>query len=71
MVKRGKTKTIIRLMLIIVSLIGMLVCAALSLIFYIRHPDMTELRRLIEFPYPTVGALVCLILLFISRYMKN
>lgn len=58
--KKIKIKTIIRLALMIVSLIGMIACSVSATVFYIRNPDMTELRRLIEFPWPTIGVVACL-----------
>lgn len=69
MVRKSKTKTIIRLALIIVSLIGMLACSASATVFYIRNPDMTELRRLIEFPWPTIGFMACLVAYVIGEYV--
>ena len=58
--KKIKIKTIIRLALMIVSLIGMIACSVSATVFYIRNPDMTELRRLIEFPWPTIGIVASL-----------
>lgn len=64
-----KVKTIIRVALIVIALIGMLVCVISSTIFYFRNPDMTELRRFIEFPWPTIGIVVCLALYGIGKYV--
>ena len=69
MVRKSKTKTIIRLALMIASLMGMLVCSVSATVFYIRNPDMTELRRLIEFPWPTIGVVVCLVVYGIGKYV--
>lgn len=69
MVNKSKTKTIIRLALMIVSLMGMLVCSVSATVFYIRNPDMTELRRLIEFPWPTIGVVVFLVVYGIGKYV--
>lgn len=69
MVNKSKTKTIIRLALMIVSLMGMLACSVSAMVFYIRNPDMTELRRLIEFPWPTIGVVVCLVVYGIGKYV--
>lgn len=65
----GKVKTIIRVALMVIALIGMLVCVISSTIFYFRNPDMTELRRFIEFPWPTIGIVVCLALYGIGKYV--
>lgn len=69
MVKKSKIKTIIRLMLMVVSLIGMLACAVSATVFHIQNPDMTELRRLIEFPWPTIGIVACLVVYGIGKYV--
>lgn len=58
--KKSKIKTVIRLVLISVSLIGMIACVVSAMVFYFQNPDMTELRRLIEFPWPTIGIVACL-----------
>lgn len=66
---KGKVKTIIRVALMVIALIGMLVCVISSTIFYFQNPDMTELRRFIEFPWPTIGIVVCLALYGIGKYV--
>lgn len=66
---KGKVTTIIRVALMVIALIGMLVCVISSTIFYLRNPDMTELRRFIECPWPTIGAVVCLALYGIGKYV--
>ena len=66
--KKSKTKTIIGLVLMIISTIGMVACAVCATVFYFQNPDMTELRRFIEFPWPTIGAAVCLAVLGIGKY---
>lgn len=68
MAKKSKIKTIIRLALMIISLMGMLACAVSATIFYFQNPDMTELRRLIEFPWPTIGSVTCLAVYGIGKY---
>lgn len=66
---KGRVKTIIRLVLILFSVIGMFICLISSTIFYFQNPDMTELRRLIEFPWPTIGIVVCLMVYGIGKYV--
>ena len=66
--KKSKTKTIIGLVLMIISTIGMVVCAVCATVFYFQNPDMTELRRFIEFPWPIIGAAVCLAVFGIGKY---
>ena len=67
--KKSKTKTIIRLVLMIISTIGMVACAVCAMVFYFQNPDMTELRRLIEFPQPTIGVVICLAVFGIGKYI--
>ena len=67
--KKNKTKTTIRLALMIVSLMGMLACTVSATVFYFKNPDMTELRRLIEFPWPTIGCVGCLVVYGIGKYV--
>lgn len=66
--KKSKTKTIIGLVLMIISTIGMVACAVCATVFYFQNPDMTELRRFIKFPWPTIGAAVCLAVFGIGKY---
>ena len=66
---KDRVKTIIRLILILFSVIGMFICLISATIFYFRNPDMTELRRFIEFPWPTIGIVVCLMVNGIGKYV--
>lgn len=66
---KGRVKTIIRLVLMLFSVIGMFICLISATIFYFQNPDMTELRRLIEFPWPTIGLVVCSVLYGIGKYV--
>lgn len=68
MAKKSKIKTIIRLALMIISLMGMLACVVSATVFYFQNPDMTELRRLIEFPWSTIGFVACLAVYGIGKY---
>ncbi len=67
--KKSKIKTIIRFVLMIISLIGMIACAVCATVFYFQNPDMTGLRRLIEFPQPTIGVAICLAVFGIGKYV--
>ena len=69
MARKSKIKKTIRFVLAIVSLIGMLACSASATVFYVRNPDMTELRRLIEFPWSTIGFMACLVAYVIGEYV--
>lgn len=68
MAKKSKIKKTIRFVLTLVSLIGMLACVVSTTVFHFQNPDMTELRRFIEFPWPTIGAVVCLVVYGIGEY---
>lgn len=68
MIKKSK-RTTIRFALTLVSLIGMLVCVISATVFHFQNPDMTELRRFIEFPWPTIGAAICLTVFGIGMYV--
>lgn len=68
MIKKSR-RTTIRFALTLVSLIGMLVCVISATVFHFQNPDMTELRRFIEFPWPTIGAVVCLVVYVIGEYI--
>lgn len=67
MAKKSK-RTTIRFALTLVSLIGMLACVVSATVFHFQNPDMTELRRFIEFPWPTIGAVICLVVYGILEY---
>ena len=69
MMKKSKTKTIIGLVLMIISTIGMVACAVCATVFYFQNPDMTELRRFIEFPQPAIGVVICLAVFGIGKYI--
>lgn len=50
----------------IVGIIGMIVGGIWATVFYFSNPDMTELRRLIECPEPTILCLVSYIIMRIG-----
>lgn len=68
MIKKSR-KTTIRFALTLISLIGMLACVISATVFYFQNPDMTGLRRFIEFPWPTIGAVVCFVVYVIGEYV--
>lgn len=51
-------KTIFGIILVIGGFIGILVCIIASYVFMFRNPDMTTMRRFLEYPWPTVWAVV-------------
>ena len=56
-----KIKDLIGIILILGSVIGLIICVIASAVFYIQNPDMTALRRFIEYPAPSIWAVVCFI----------
>ena len=66
------SKNIVSLIGIILTLggfIGLIACGIAAMVFYFQNPDMTDLRRLIEYPGPSIWAVVCLICEAIGRGM--
>lgn len=66
-----KFKEFIGVILTIGSLIGIVVCAIVSTIFYFQNPDMTDLRRLFEYPEPAIGAVICFITFTIGSILVS
>lgn len=62
-------KSLIGIILMLGGFVGLIACAVAALVFYLQNPDMTDLRRLIEYPGPSIGAIVCLICEAIGRGM--
>ena len=54
-----------------VCLVGVIVCAILAFIFNIQHPDMTEMRLLMENPGPAIGAVVFASVLPLASYITR
>lgn len=59
--KKRNIKTFIGMILTFGSLVGMSMCGIAAIVFAFKNPDMTEIRRLIEYPYPTIWAIICFI----------
>ena len=53
-----KAKGMLGLALIFCGFIGMIICAISACVFVCRNPDMTEMRRFLEYPWPTVWCIV-------------
>ena len=68
MIKGGK-KTTIRFALTLISLIGMLACAVSAAVFHSQNPGMKEVDLYLEFPWPKIGAAVCLVVHAIGKYV--
>lgn len=64
-----KIKALIGIILILGGFVGLIACAIAATVFYFKNPDMTDLRRFLEYPAPSIGAVVCLICEAIGRGM--
>jgi hypothetical protein len=53
-----KIKDIIGCGLILCGFIGIIICAIAGCVFAWSNPDMTEMRRFLEYPWPTVWIIV-------------
>lgn len=51
-------KGIIGCGLVLCGFIGIIACAIAALVFRCKNPDMTEMRRFLEYPWPTVWCIV-------------
>lgn len=60
-------KALIGIILMLGGFIGLIACGIAAFVFYFQNPDMTDLRRFIEYPGPSIGAVVCLICEAIGR----
>jgi len=59
--KMKDIKVIIGLVLAVSGGVAMIVCGIINLGIYVENPDMTGMRRLMEFPWPSVGAVISFI----------
>ena len=59
--------SLIGIILMLGGFIGLIACGIAAMVFYFQNPDMTDLRRLIEYPGPSIGAIVCLICEAVGR----
>jgi hypothetical protein len=59
--KKRNIKTLTGIILTFGSLAGMIICGIAAIVFAFKHPDMTEIRRFLEYPDPTIWAIICFI----------
>lgn len=65
-------KSTIGLGLILGGFIGIVACVIANYVFMWQHPDMTTMRRFLEYPWPTVWCIVDYIGIQIGIWMvKN
>lgn len=65
---KNKIKTIISAALIIIAFIACVASAIWALVFKFMNPDMTEMRLLIENPYPTIICIVSIVALMVGKF---
>lgn len=52
--------------IVVVTLIVIITCTVVSVIFQFSHPDMTTTRRLLEFPQPLIISIISAVIFFIG-----
>lgn len=62
-------KALIGIILTLGGFVGLIACAIAVIVFYFQNPDMTGLRRFLEYPEPSIWAVVCIICEGIGRNM--
>lgn len=67
--KKSNLTAIIGWILIVLAIIAIIGCGIAAAIFYFQNPDMTELRRFIEYPAPSIIALIAVIAVFVGNYL--
>ena len=67
--KKSNLTAIIGCILIIVAIIAIIGSAVAAVIFYFQNPDMTELRRFIEYPAPSIIALIAIVVVYVGKYL--
>lgn len=67
--KKHTVHFIIGCILIVLAIIAIIGCAISAVIFYFQNPDMTELRRFIEYPAPSIIALIAIVVAYVGKYL--
>lgn len=65
----NKAKMIIGCIMVVIGIIAIICCAIAGIIITILNPDMTEMRQFIEYPEPTIIALISLVAVHIGTKM--
>lgn len=69
--KKHNLTAIIGCILIVLAIIAIIGSAVASVIFYFQNPDMTELRRFIEYPAPSIIALIAIVVVYVGKYLVS
>lgn len=67
--KKSNLTAIIGCILIVLAIIAIIGSAVAAVIFYFQNPDMTELRRFIEYPAPSIIALIAIVVVYVGKYL--
>jgi hypothetical protein len=65
----NKVKAICGIIMVFGGIIAAIGCVIASIIFAFQNPDMTELRRFLEYPGPSIIALISLAVMKIGVNM--
>lgn len=58
---KERIKVIIACILVFGGIAGCIGAAIAAIVFAIKNPDMTNMRRLVEYPDPYIACAICLI----------
>ena len=50
---------------------GFFACIIIAAVYCWRHPDMTDMRRLMEFPHPYIGSLISYVMCLVGHRMSK
>lgn len=64
-----KIKDLIAVVLVFGGFVGLIASVIATFVFYFQNPDMTELRRFMEYPTPTICGIVCFIAVEVGLYL--
>lgn len=64
-----KIKDIVGCCLVFGGFIGMIACVIASYVFMFQNPDMTAMRRCLEYPWPSVWCIINYIGIRVGAWM--
>lgn len=64
-------KLIVSLILILLSILGAMISAAMGVTYAVTHIDDTAMRMLVDYPYPAIIAIVSFIISKIAEKMSE
>lgn len=57
------------LILAALCLVVIIGCGIASIVISVKNPDMTEMRRLVEYPQPAIIGCIALVGMFVSKFL--